>query len=79
MNLILNPTTKVVQVVDPESERSIPARVWEGTTESGIPVTVLVTRIAVNNVDDTAEFEAELEACRPPSTYVDAWPNRLVL
>lgn len=79
MKLMLNPTTKIVEIEYPDRAGTVPARVWEGCTESGIAVTALMTRVAVKNTDDTAEFEAQLSVCRPPSTYVDAWPNRLVL
>lgn len=37
-----------------------PARVWKGTTESGIPCAVFVTLIAVERSEDTAAFAAEL-------------------
>jgi hypothetical protein len=57
----------------------IPARLWEGTTDSGIAVQVLVTRIAVKSFEDTTQFEAELRQVRPPSADSDVFPRRLIL
>lgn len=53
-----------------------PARVWEGRTESGIPVTAFITRVAVAVGCDATEFERELADARAPSQI---WPNRLGL
>lgn len=77
MRVTLESTTQVVTVV--AGAGAVPARVWEGHTESGIKITVLVTRIAVDRDDDTAQFEAELVGCRPPAIHADAWPTRVVL
>ena len=57
----------------------VPARVWEGHTESGIPVHCYVTRIAVENGLDHTEFERELQEHRVPSADVAAIPLRLIL
>ncbi|HEV2036917.1 MAG TPA: hypothetical protein VGU71_22425 [Candidatus Dormibacteraeota bacterium] len=58
----------------------VPARVWEGKTERGAPVAVLVTRIAAHLEDDQADFERDLKETRPPSTHaVEAFPLRLIL
>lgn len=46
MKLDLQSTTRVVEV------NGVPARVWQGQTDTGIPVTVLITRIAVAMADD---------------------------
>ena len=51
----------------------VPARVWEGQTVTGIPVTCLITRIAVAGDADVAQFEAELrrrKRLRPRSKRV---------
>jgi hypothetical protein len=66
-------TSRVIDV------NGVPARVWQGRTESGIEVTALITRISVERTEDTTEFEAELQECVQASTHVDAWPDRLVL
>jgi hypothetical protein len=82
MKVTLESTESIVHV----QTRSgvVPARVWEGTTEGGIPVVALVTRIvpAVENPSDDVckEFANDLSECRPPTPIVDAiFPARLLL
>jgi hypothetical protein len=70
----MHSTTKIVDV------NGVPARIWEGVTESGIDVHCFVTRIAVAAKEDTSQFEAELQECQPPSLAVErAYPLSLVL
>lgn len=59
----------------------VPARVWEGHTESGIPVTVCITRILVKAEHDQAQFQKELkEVSRPASAdTIEAIPLRFIL
>lgn len=77
MKITLESTTKVVML---EGEGGImPARIWEGTTESGIKVHAFITRIATPQDADPAQFKAELQEQRPPSADVAAYPLRLVL
>ncbi len=66
-------TTKTVNV------NGVPARIWEGATESGIPVHCYVTRIAVPNDADHSEFERELQEHVSPSADVQAIPLHLIL
>ena len=73
MKLTLHNTSKIVEL------NGIPARIWEGQTDSGIPVHVYITRVAVAKDQDCTQFERELEECRAPSTVVAALPLRLVL
>lgn len=73
MKVTLTSTTKVVRL------DGVPARVWEGTTDTGIPVHAFVTRIAVEREADTAQFSAELQECAPPSVDVAAYPFRMFL
>jgi hypothetical protein len=62
------------------SVNGVPARVWEGATDSGIPVICLVTRVAVKNGLPTAQFEAELKEQKPPSEDAcEAIPLRMIL
>lgn len=61
---------------------SVPARLWEGVTESGMPVICYVTRIcpAVAPSDPRiGEFERELTEMRRPSAAVQVIPLRLIL
>lgn len=74
MKLTLESTTKITEV------NGVPARVWEGTTDSGIPVFALVTRVAVHRDHDSAAFDAELAEHRAPrNADIEAIPHRLVL
>jgi len=72
MRITIESTSKVVQL------NGVPARIWEGKTESGIPVHYYVTRIATNS-KDTSEFERELQRHRAPSAEVEAIPLRMIL
>ena len=73
MRITVDSTTKIVEL------NGVPARIWEGNTDSGIPVHCYVTRIAVLDTDDREEFERELSVCREPSPVVDAIPLRLIV
>lgn len=74
MRITIESTTKTVTLND------VPARIWEGTTASGIPVHCYITRIAVRDDADLAQFEAELQQHRPArNADIDAIPNRLIL
>lgn len=77
MKITLESTSKIVTLLADGAE--IPARIWEGKTESGIPVHCYVTRIAAPLDSDPAEFRRELNECRAPSAEVEAVPLRLIL
>lgn len=77
MKITIENTTKIVELnID---GHFLPARIWEGETESGIPVHCYVTRIAVHKDQDPYEFERELKEQRAPSADVEAIPLRLIL
>lgn len=77
MKITLTSTTKLVML---ETERGdVPARIWEGHTDSGIPIHAYVTRIAVDEGLDTAQFERELQQCERPTPAIEAIPLRLIL
>ena len=73
MRITIESTTKLVEL------NGVPARVWEGRTESGIPVHVFVTRVAVPIDADASEFERDLEEASAPSAAVAVYPTRLVV
>lgn len=78
MKITLESTTKIVELQT--STGSVPARIWEGTTESGIAVHAFVTRIAVHKDLDQAQFERELQEQRAPCRLIDGtYPARIVL
>lgn len=78
MKITVESTDRIVKVSPREQDSSVPARVWEGTTDTGIPVSVLITRIAVERAEDTSQFEQELTEHRPPRV-TDVFPLRMVL
>jgi hypothetical protein len=51
----------------------VPARIWIGTTESGIPVVAFITRIGVSDGHDPTEFERELS--EPPTSVIVEDPS----
>lgn len=77
MIVTLHNTDKLVELnID---RVSVPARIWEGQTSSGIPCHAYITRIAVANDRDAAEFERELLEQRPATPAIAHIPARLVL
>jgi hypothetical protein len=80
MNITIHPTSKIV---DLQSEGgTVPARVWEGTTDTGIPVHCFITRIAPTiPVHDSRqkEFQDALQEVEAPSAGVVSYPLRLIL
>jgi hypothetical protein len=79
MKLIIESTTKIVELQPQGGAGAVPARIWEGETDTGIRVHCYVTRVAVREDQPRAQFEAELRACRAPSEEVAAIPLRLIL
>lgn len=74
MKITIENTSKIVTVND------VPARIWEGHTESGIKVHCLITRIAVDKDEpNVGQFKKELQETREPSPEVEAIPLRLIL
>jgi hypothetical protein len=73
MKITIENTRKIVTVND------VPARIWEGFTESGIAVHCYITRIAVHKDEDQEQFERELLEQRLPSAAIEGIPLRLVL
>lgn len=77
MKITITSTDKIVHLIQGETE--IPARIWEGHTDSGIPVHCYITRIAVAEGQDTSEFEKELQLHVPGSPEVRGISLRLIL
>jgi len=69
----LHNTTKIVDIND------VPARVWEGHTDGGVPVIAFITRLAADHGADLAEFTAELQEMSPPNFAVQSWPARMFI
>lgn len=74
MKLTIESTTRIIAV------NGVPARVWEGVSEKGAPVYLAVTRVAVPENADQAEFAKELQEHRAPSdAAVQCFPLRMVI
>lgn len=76
MKITIESTTQLAEV------NGLPTRIWEGTTETGIPVICLITRVAVSNDETPAvheQFKQELLECKPPSAAVEAFPVRMII
>jgi hypothetical protein len=84
MKIRIESTSKIVTLV--VGGKDVPARVWQGETDGGIPVQCFITRIAPEipksdpNIDDlTAEFERDLKRQADPRPTVEAIPLRMIL
>lgn len=73
MQVTITSTSKVVEL------NGVPARIWEGHTDSGIKVHCYVTRIACDPDADQTQFKAELEEHAAPSAEMAAIPMRMIL
>lgn len=74
MRIRIDSTDKIVEL------NGVPARIWEGHTESGIAVHCYITRVAVDEKEsDLSEFEKELLEHRKPSVDVESIPLRIIL
>jgi hypothetical protein len=78
MRAMLESTTKIVELRVRDGS-IVPARIWEGCTEKGIHFHAYITRVAVSNNLDQAEFETELAEQRAPSAEIAEIPLRLIL
>lgn len=71
MKILLESTSQIVTVKTPDG--SVPVRVWEGTTPSGIGVHAYVQHVYANHLDNAVPFERELnDDHRDPSPLVVA-------
>lgn len=74
MKIIIESTTKIISI------NGVPARIWEGQTESGIRVHCFVPRIAIDSNEPRAgEFHAELQEQKPPVAATEAYPFNLFI
>ncbi len=73
MKLTLKNTTKIVDL------NGVPARIWQGQTDSGIPVVAYITRVQVSKDADCEQFSRELQETAAPRADVQAIPMRLIL
>ena len=73
MKATLESTSKIVSV------NGVPARIWEGKTEKGTRFMAFITRVAVPEGLDQAEFTTELKETAVPSADAESIPLRFIL
>jgi hypothetical protein len=84
MKITIESTPKIITLVIDGNE--VPARVWQGATELGIPVQCFIASIApeIPQSDPnferlTATFERELVRQSKPRLTVEAIPLRMII
>ena len=76
MKITIESTDKIVTL------NGVPARIWQGKTDSGVELHAYVTRVAVRNdapAEEQARFARELQEHAAPSADVQGIPTRLIL
>jgi hypothetical protein len=73
LKITLENTTKIVEL------NGVTCRIWEGHTESGIPVHCFIARVAAHQDEDQRELAIALSAQRQPSPAIEAYPLRMVI
>jgi len=77
MKITIEPTDRIVTLnID---GAIVPARIWQGHTERGVPMHCYITRVAVDRTLDAGEFEAALLETAPARPDLSVIPLRLVL
>lgn len=84
MKITIENTTKLVMLVI--DGKDVPARVWQGETDKGIPVQCFITRISPEipktnpKIDElTEQFDRELKRCSDPRQTIEAIPLRMFI
>ena len=77
MKLTLESTDRIVTLN--VNGADVPARIWQGQTDSGIPVHAYITRVAVATDQDCTSFERELTETAPLRPELQTIPLRLIL
>ena len=73
MKITLESTSEVEGILVGDCPVRVPARIWVGGTESGVPVVAFITRIGVPAGCDPAELEREL--AQPPTRVIVEEPS----
>lgn len=88
MKITIESTSKIVELqlgAGTAHRATVPARIWEGTTERGTPVHCYITRICPTIPADELpraveqEFTADLREQAAPSAAVEGIPLRMIL
>lgn len=78
MRVTLQSTDRIVDIRNRRSGAAMQGRIWEGTTESGIPVQAVIVRIATPDIGNQEQFVAELKETKPPE-QAQAFPLSMVI
>lgn len=76
MKMTIESTAELVDI------NGVPARIWQGESDSGTPVIAFVTRIAVPEdagEQAHAQFAAELQQHAVPRAAVQTLPTRMLI
>jgi hypothetical protein len=73
MKITLDSTRTIVTL------NGFPARLWQGATESGIPIDAYIGLVGVVGDADASEFERDLDRAPAPVAVLDAIPLRMIL
>lgn len=71
MKITIESTSQIIKV------SGLPARVWEGQTESGIPIFCVIASVGVHRDQDSTQFKAELKECKEPVITKDLAGTRM--
>lgn len=80
MKLHLESTLKIVTLLVNGAE--VPARIWQGESDTGIPVHCYITMVAVKDgqpAETYRQFEQELQEHAKARPEIEAIPLRLIL
>lgn len=80
MKLHLESTLKIVTLLVNGAE--VPARIWQGESDTGIPVHCYITRVAVKDgqaPETYRQFEQALQEHAKARPEIEAIPLRLIL
>jgi len=83
MKITITSTTKLVHMTD-QAGQGMQARIWEGATDTGIPVICYIPRILPLIPEPlppavAEQFAKELQECRTPCAEIQAIPLRLII
>ena len=73
MKIEIESTEKIVEL------NGVQTRVWDGKTDSGIPVHCFMVRISPQTHENIEQFEKELKEQKAPSADILSYPLRMVL
>lgn len=80
MKITLESTDRIVQLKSSTHGGTVPGRVWQGKTESGIQLFVVITSLAVERTQDQSEFQAAFqEHTAPEAGAIQAFPLRFII